>query len=466
MECNPKIPGQIVPTPLFPDGRGEIIKVLLPFKECNVESNYLNGLIKSTIKKNQPKIDCKKPQKSEKRENNANPRDPNSINNFPPGKVIEFPPGTSPIVPNIPGRSNNVKIYPQEQLNWYLCRHEVNIPDILLENSGGSRINYYWVWMLYGEPPIRIDKDIIPKDFYPGNPNAISSSWGYWNSLFLSTNEIQERANNNTLEPYNSYRIYDSINYICYEQIYAQGRASAYCVHPSLRDKDLTYFGTNDLTIKNLGLTIEEIENLIVRRFPYIPEQGTVNYIFDAYTVLLLGYFDEISYIYYVISPTSGRRIWTGTAWGSMGVISSPLNNLLKSDRRWYVDDLPGYYGEETPDEETFNDGDNGMTNKDDCCCDCVEAIAAVMEAYMERISPMFDDLKQYINVKIKEQSEYLDKQLLQQSEFIQEQLLQFDDQQIDFTPVINQIKTTEQNLWTGANLSINSDELPKAENE
>lgn len=477
MDCEPKIPGQIVPTPLFPDGRGEIIKVLLPSKECNIESNYLNELIKSTIKKNKPKIDCQKPQKSNitTSNSNSNNSDPNSINNYPPGTITEIPPGSPIIPPKLPPGLTNPKIpgsYPSEELNWYLCRHEVNIANIFLPTPDGHTINYYWVWLLAKEPPLKIIRSVTPTDLTPNSEASVTSSFGYYNSLFLSQDKITELANQDLLSPYSSYQCWDIIHVTQYEHIYAQGSAHAFITLRNLGifNRDITWGSLSDVAIKNSGLTLEEIESLIVRRFPYIPNIGTYPaYYFDGYYIAHIGYSNITLFNYFVISPTSGRKIWTGTANRVYSIISAPLDNSLRTQRRWFVNGLPGYYDDiaETPPDNI--QGDNGVS-KDDCCCDCVEAVASVMEAYMERISPMFDDLKQYINVKIKEQSndlkEYLDKQLLQQSEFIQKQILEIDDQQIDFTPVINQIKTTEQNLWTGANLSINSDELPKEKNK
>lgn len=417
MECNPKIPGQIVPTPLFPDGRGEIIKVLLPFKECNVESNYLNGLIKSTIKRNKPKIDCKKPQKSKEGESTQSPQSPQEP--YLPGKV----PGT-------------------------------HTKDTIIDLTNiGERL---FVVAEYGEFREFFAQRVPPED-YIGIESYVDvrTSPAY----YLSGGLVPRFDDYDT-----SLRMWD-------------GRFGSASINPVVLDGD----------------------QLLIRQYFYSPDNVAQRYLMYLYgwtiythtvDIFLLrqGTQKNVYFDYYSLPGLFGNSSLSTSSF-MFGIPPAGLNayylswtrDLRNPPKIEFVPISPSrtlkINGIEiTPlnfiggDSSNSISGDNGMTNKDDCCCDCVEAVASVMEAYMEKIAPMFDDLKKYINKRLVEETnevkKYIDSQLYKQSEFIQKQILELDDQQIDFTPVINQIKTTEQNLWTGANLSINSDELPKEENK
>jgi hypothetical protein len=390
MECNPRIPGQITPVPLFPDGRGELIDVLMPSEICRVESNFLDKLIRTTINKNKPKIDCKKPQKS---------------NEIP--EPSDEPPEPPP-TPEIPDDTFGLWIF-----------------------GDSSKYSYS----------------------FPGDIYAPENWWGSWSQNIIFDSSVQTVSGSTfTDSDYPDHTI----------------------VRATYREAIVTVTMTRIVTIvegeepKFDFQTTTYTENRTVHRFFVVtPNLSLLN--FHKFTTVYEGQFGttsgENARVFYgeyrpaydsvnsgIFEPTDREGVTTSYSfvpiWSSAIDLTTPIR----------------------PTKTDINQGDNGMTNKDDCCCDCVEAVASVMEAYMEKIAPMFEDLKKYIDRRLVEETnetkKYLDTQLYKQSEFIQKQILELDDQQIDFTPVINQIKTTEQNLWTGSTLQINSEELPKEEKE
>lgn len=391
MDCNTGIPGQITPKPLFPDGRGELIDVLMPSKICRIESNFLDKLVKKTIKKNRPKIDCKKPQKETGGNNNSKqplgPIDPNSIN-------------TDEV--KLWGLTFSGSYYRGEFASLYNSRWEGNL-DYL------SRIDISNV------------SQTVSLSQYPNLINHILFTTSTRiNYSISSTNEFIGPSSRITGSGSDASVSYVVIDIGTLRQVF-----------PS--NLGILYPGTRTVTGDNISA-------------PYFGgyANGDISFFYGSGSQVL-DYVNEFN-----SRPSEEPNYLTVVSYsGRLTIV-------------WSSNILP------TADEEIILPGDNGMTNKDDCCCDCVEAVASLMEAYMEKIAPMFEDLKKYIDRRLVEETnevkKYMDTQLYKQSEFIQKQILELDDQQIDFTSVINQIKTTEQNLWTGSTLKINAEELPKKE--
>lgn len=394
MECVPKIPGQIVPKPLFPDGREEIIKMLLPGKECAFPSGFLEGLIKATIARNKPKVDCKKPQKSSK----TLPGE-NSEQNEKPLPPID-PAAIDPDRVGLWGFSGRGSWSKSVMASFYESKW-----------SGGADYVSRIGQASYGQSVSILS--------HPDNPDYV---------LFKTTTNVS--------------RMYSATN----EFVGPASRISG-----AMSSSGISY------SVIDISTKTQVWEGIFEKFPPSITESNSGyggEFIFSPQGSIFFLYGAARQIFSQVFAPREDNSIsnqWVSTSY-------SETYQLV-----WTDDILPP----DSTQNETTN-GDNGMNGNDECCCDCVEAVAAVMEAYMEKIAPMFEDLKKYINTRLIEETndlkKYLDTQLYKQSEFIQKQILELDDQQIDFTPVINQIKTTEQNLWTGATLQINSSELPSKE--
>lgn len=127
--------------------------------------------------------------------------------------------------------------------------------------------------------------------------------------------------------------------------------------------------------------------------------------------------------------------------------------NVLNNKKYSFIVYINGALAEPRFDRsQTTTWGDNPSTpptNDEDCmsdCCDCITAVAEVMERYLAEIDRRNESLKEDLK-------KYIANRLYDQSKFLQEQMIALDGREIDFTPVINQMRQTEWNLWAGANL-------------
>lgn len=399
MDCREKFPGQILLTPLFPDGRGELIDILLPGLECEVKSYFLpEDLDLRGIKRNKNPVECLKPQKSKLSNNTTTPKDspdprypfPNGATEWPGG----FPPDPSPPFP--PPRAGET--YANSDLRWYLLRIEV----------GGSFTQYRWLWLFYGgTPPLK----------------KVSTS----GSDFVDAVHIRHADF--------IYFVVDSMDFHVRNWVYAQGfaipRNDTY-----LRGRDLSgsiFGGGVSRDSIPLGISIEEIEATMTRGLTFgFSETGT-NFVELT--------FDRIQRVLFALEQcqTIGRTCIRG--FYTLGYPEELITNY-----RFFFN---GVEVERSEDTITLNEGDNGM--KEDCC-DCIEAMAALMEAYMEKVEKLIKESEARIK-------EHINDTAYRQCVFFQEQLKAFDI--TDDDRVIERIDRLENNIWTGGELTplnINSE--------
>ncbi len=391
MDCRDKLPGEILLTPLFPDGRGELIDILLPGLECEIKSYFLpSDLDLRGIKLNKNPVECLKPQKSIDRGGNT-PTEPSidPSQPYPPGGKEwpgGFPPDPMPTPPPIVSDiySNN---------NWYLLR---------CQYTNQFSTFYNWLWCWYGAPP-PIHKIKTIEGIYQGSGGSTREGDALYEIDTLRLGKSFQERN----------------------WVYAQGFANP-VNNTYLRNRSL-YFISED----SLPVPVEEIERTMGRLTPFFTSNTRTDFVELT--------FDEIIAVYFA------RAICVPIDSSSGALICYPGNYSIGRPQVYYpysffIDGLP--VDEPLAETPLINDGDNGV--KEDCC-DCIEAMSALMEAYLEKVEKLIKESEARV-------TEHINDTAYKQCLFFQEQLKAFD--LIDDDRILKRIDQLENNIWTGGNLT------------
>lgn len=316
MDCRDKFPGEILPSPIFPDGRGELIDILLPGLECEVKSYFLpEDLDLRGIKLNKNPVECLKPQKSK--------------------------PGSQSTNPNAPTN-------PTEY--WYL-----------------------------------ID---------PG-----------WYSLAVAFPE-----------------------YTGYTSSTMDADASIWRKGPYRMDTAVVYYA-NILIRENQKLLIEESRHTDI---------------FGYYFTLWLYLVSETGFKIAIYYSSTNDPIWRNAV--IYQPYSFPLGYRIRTWKedtvyRILINGSEIELSQSTPEIPKINDGDNGMK---DNCCDCIEAMAALMEAYLEKVEKLIIESEN-------RQIEHANQTAAQICKFFTAQLKAFDI--VDDERILKRLDELENNIWTGGSL-------------
>ncbi|MCT7948297.1 hypothetical protein NG798_00625 [Ancylothrix sp. C2] len=358
MDCREKFPGQILLTPLFPDGRGELIDILLPGLECEVKSYFLpEDLDLRGIKRNRNPVECIKPQKSKSIGDDS----PSSETNDDP-----IPP--EPLIPNIPPDTIGLWLF----AGFYSYSGFVAAPPM---NIVG--------------PYTKKTTKSFSRSFTDGNNLVVvitaNGYDGYWPGIGLPNVAHRSRS-------HYFFVLDENLNLI--ERSDTPRRNNRYS------------------TVYETGVEIEPFFHQF--QFFYGSWDDAASVITDSYSFRRHPMADEG----FVETSTFYQQL----VWGS--AIDNGGDSIIQ-------------------------DGDNGM--KEDCC-DCIEAMAALMEAYMEKVEKLIKESEARIK-------EHINDTAYRQCVFFQEQLKAFDIKDDD--RVIERIDRLENNIWTGGELTplnINSE--------
>ena len=404
MDCRDKLPGQILPTPLFPDGRGELIDILLPGLECEIKSYFLpEDLDLRGIKLNKNPIECLKPQKSKPRGDASQPPEPQP---YIPGQT----PGThtkDDWISLVAGQPLSV-IAEFGAFNEFIAERVVN-PE--------SAIGIDWVLSTRVSPPYTQFGGLVSQTI---NFQQAVNLWGggdvsFGIGRFAGASSIPFVQEGDRLLVRQTF-------------ITSDAAADAY----RLRNFGAQiYSHLVDVYFIRQGDSPDWFDKVYYNR--YEPPLRTFNNASLGSSSYMFG-FSLGSLNNYQLSWTIKPR--SGITLNEFQFVPvSPPRTLRVNG----VDILP--LTSLTSNQPIFISGDNGM--KEDCC-DCIEAMAALMEAYMEKIEKLIAESEDRIK-------EHINDTAHRQCLFFQEQLKAFEI--TDDDRILRRLGELENNLWTGGNL-------------
>lgn len=400
MDCRDRFPGEILPTPLFPDGRGELIDILLPGLACEIKSYFLpSDLDLRAIKLNKNIIDCIKPQKSINRGNESTPPEP-----YEPGKK--------------PGTVNKDT----------------------------------WVTLTAGQN-LSVIAEFGPfNEFYAEPVDSPESATG--RDLILSTRNFPGYTQFGGLVSFT--KNYDQAVALWGggDVSFGQGRFAGASHYPYVTEGD-------KLLVRQTFWTSDNVQNIYDQRmFGAYVYAHTV----DVYFIKpgeSPDWFNKVHYSRYdpVRSFNNASLANSSYMFGfSLGALNSYYLSWTIKPRRGITLNQFAFVPispprtlkingiEITPDlmiggSTQSNDGDNGVK---DNCCDCIEAMSALMEAYLEKVEKLIIESEN-------RQIEHANQTAAQICKFFTAQLKAFDI--VDDERILKRLDELENNIWTGGSL-------------
>lgn len=399
MDCRDKLPGEVLPTPLFPDGRGEIINIFLPDLECEIKSYFLpSDLDLRNIRLNKNPVECIKPQKS---------------------KIVGE--GGTPAEPYSPG-----------------IKPGTEIKDTWIDLTPAQFLN------------VKVDFGIFNEFYALSVPQPISPTG---NDLILDIRTSPGYTQFGGL--ISATRNFDQAVALWGggDVSFGVGRFAGASYYPFVSDGDR-------LLVRQTFWTSDERDNIYeFKRSGWLIFQHTV----DVYFIKpgdSPDWYNKVHYNRYDPSRTFNNAS-LGTSSYMFGFSLGGLNSYNLS---WTIKPRRGITLNEfafvpisnprtlkvngvdiSPDFMLSGSitkyGDNGM--KEDCC-ECIEAMASLLEAYLEKVEKL-------INESEARQIEHANDMALKICKFFTEQLKAFDI--IDDDRILKRLDELENNLWNGGTL-------------